>query len=672
MESIDSLISDLINAFDEYEDDPISLAASIEMHSDQLNSDGKTSDKEKFLEALLKEIKSHPQIAAKISWDLPKEIFKFFTVTDIDINQRLGYSVIISLVMKCFNEISLSGNPKDCLLTGCEILSGLSLENENLSLGMTQDSNKKTSTGPQYAQVDTKKYYMERTPADFFVTIKMHILFELIGTTLKRINTIYPSKYLRLATSSMLQFVRVNSEGLYDIRIVMRRLYGFCRGYISPEHDVINTDENIEQRGKIAQEELEEITRNEEVLQAKILRNFCTAGLQTCLKATNDKSDAYYYHKLLQTECQLSAFYKDLVEINSRFYNLALSFDIDTKEEFLHVLEESSSIYKGVPKVVGKGQNGDIIKQVVHKLSYSYELQKITKEKGLYVDPFGIVLLSAFHYMETGNHLYPEIHVQDAIYLYLRCVTPSFYSDFYTNLSVEGVARYWLWVSITRSPSITLKEEISELPEALLSVFLETLLLKNCTQNSEETRMITFTLLTRLSCLVPEEIAFEFLSESLASCPYPHGKSCALGILKDLMSKNQIHADKADDSLSQVTEQVMNLSISVSGNRTPKNKTITDERPYIRITDERMTIVHRMAMADVEKVNDSKVRRSDLILIINYLEYFIGLCHKWDKKLLLNFSHEVGVNLSGYSHDSDLQKKLLSLNKHLDELISEK
>ena len=235
MANVNDIIADLVNAFDEYSDDSVSLTAILEMYIDQINMDGEIDDKEQFLTALLGLMKDHPDVVARISWDFPKEILKFLTTANVDVTKRLGYSVIISLVMKCFNEIAFSAEPKECLLTGCELLSNLSLENENIELEMEQGDHTNSKGQTHYSSAEIGKYHAERTPADFFVSVKMYILFELIGTTLQRIPTLNPSKYLGLATSAMIRFIKANCDGINDVRIVMRRIFSFCRNYVPPD-----------------------------------------------------------------------------------------------------------------------------------------------------------------------------------------------------------------------------------------------------------------------------------------------------------------------------------------------------------------------------------------------------------------------------------------------------
>ncbi|MCG4627884.1 hypothetical protein L0N15_17580, partial [Anaerostipes hadrus] len=73
------------------------------------------------------------------------------------------------------------------------------------------------------------------------------------------------------------------------------------------------------------------------------------------------------------------------------------------------------------------------INQLVYELSYAYQIKKLADEKNLELDQYGVVILSAIHYSKNGTHLLPQIDIQSAIYLYLRCTTASLFSEIYEN-----------------------------------------------------------------------------------------------------------------------------------------------------------------------------------------------------------------------------------------------
>lgn len=77
------------------------------------------------MDALLKILKDNPVTLKEIGWDLPKGLLQFFSRKNINVNIHLVFSPLVSSVMECFNELAINGNPKECLLTACELVSTL-------------------------------------------------------------------------------------------------------------------------------------------------------------------------------------------------------------------------------------------------------------------------------------------------------------------------------------------------------------------------------------------------------------------------------------------------------------------------------------------------------------------------------------------------------------------
>ena len=122
-ESIDteSIYAKLTRAFEEQKEDPVTLVTIIDMYGQEINEDGSIDEKNKYLEHLCSLLNDNPHILREISWDLPKGLLEFLSLENIDVHKRLADSSIVSNVMKCFNEIAINGNPKECLLAACEL-----------------------------------------------------------------------------------------------------------------------------------------------------------------------------------------------------------------------------------------------------------------------------------------------------------------------------------------------------------------------------------------------------------------------------------------------------------------------------------------------------------------------------------------------------------------------
>ncbi|GAV52925.1 hypothetical protein ZYGR_0AI02070 [Zygosaccharomyces rouxii] len=637
MEDIDTICENLEKAFTEQKDDPVTLATIIDMYVVQVNDEGNNNNREQFLSKLLDQLKSSPEVVTEIGWDLPRGLLKFYNNKNIEVDARLNSNPLVGLVMRCFSEVALSGNPKECLLTGCELLSELTTARINEQLledkGEQEEEDGKDEKKTD-EDVERNSELPHRDPVEFFLYLHSYVLFELIQTALKRIASLYPSKFLGMAVSAIYKFVRNNIDDVYNTAFMLRRIYTFCRGYIPPD-----IPKQLLENTKLEKKELDKITEDESLLQGQLLRSLSTFAVGECLKNKASRLDLEYFHHLRNTEFQLAENDEELVAIAKRFYQLMFSFDLDIKEQFLSFIEETKGIYKALPpdSEIPNDEARRAIGQVVYQLSYTYQLQKLTKLKHLELDSIGIFILSGLHYQETQKHLHPEISIKDAVYLYIRCTTPSLFSNNYNNVYVGGTARYWVWVAITNNNVKKLREELSELPSYIRTVFLQMVLIQSCNQPNDKTRMISFTLLTRIMCLMPEDTSFEFVLDTLLTCPFTHAKIAVLGILKDLMLRNC-------QSKQSLEEQFSNMNLE-SKDSTKKGTSTSPPslppRPYIDVNEDRMASIHSSAMI---AFHDGKTKGKDKhILILNFLNFFNGLSQKWNKNLLKVVHKEIAL-----------------------------
>ncbi|QLG74321.1 hypothetical protein HG535_0G02050 [Zygotorulaspora mrakii] len=694
MESIDLVCGNLVKAFTDQGDDPVSLVTIIEMYIEQVDSEGTIKEKAKFLECLLSQLQANPKIVGEIGWDLPKGLLSFLSAKNVNYHRKLSTEVLVTLIMACFNEIALFGNPKECLLVGTQLLSELSVidiafnleddrdkhkecndqnsdsenfngENTNSSSQSTVDdltptqSSREAFTNEEIQQdLDTSNSdkNIERNPAEFFFGLQSYILFELIQTVLRRISTLYPSKFLGMAVSAIVKYMKVNIEELEDTNIVLRRVYTLCRVYVPS-----NAPGDIKKDGKLSSQELEKIQEDELALQRKLLCSLCTFGIGYALKTVPLRSDIQYYSSLTGASLDHPQFYQSTAEICLRYFQLALSFDIDVKESLLEFIKETRNIYRSLPpdSLIVNEEARSAISQVIYQLSYTYQLQKLAKCKDLILDSNGVFILSALHQEATGKTLFREIRIQDAVCLYLRCTTPQLFSEEYTNLAAETAARYWLWVAITNSSFKEMKDGLNELPSYLNTVFLQMYLMRNCNQVNEQMRMVNVTLLTRILCLMPEEISFSFAVDTLLTCPYAHAKLIILGILKDLMLKTC-------QCKEGVTSEMEKLNISAKGAE-QKESNISlappppPPRPYILLNEHRMASMHSLAMLVVQNAKKEDSEKDDLILLLTYINFFIALKSKWNSGLLTVIHSEIQDAFAA-KDDETKEVKLIKLS----------
>lgn len=615
---------DLASAFTIYKDDPVALMAQLEVEVREVNrQDVPKSEKESYLRQLKGLLETHHQIVGKIGWDLMRQLLEFFelenvSVVDVD---SLRKDPIIKLTMRCFNIIALHGDPKECLLSACTLLSKLSVKSEQKN--------------PQLKEAE-----------GMLGSIKIHILMEMIGATFRRISTVYPSKYLGQIVSAIEQLNLRNAEYFDDVILVLRRVQTFIRDYMPPDvpEDIL---ERVDANGSpiFTEEKLAEIRERENKLQAVLLRSLCTSTLAQSTKGPNMKSEFKYFYQLTNKPFELTGFYPHYFELQSRFYNTILSLDVDLVQEFNNLLAESRRIYQAIPddKDITTEEAHGIITQFIFKLSYIYRIQKLASEKEVQMNPEGILSLSAVHYLETDRHLVEKIPLDDAIYLYLAYATPPLYSKVYDRPHVEGAARYWLWIAITRNSYQELVDQISSIKLSIVKVFLQTLLLRACRIAIDELRMINNTLIMRVLCLLPEDIVYEFIHNTLVSFPYPHGKSSALVFLKDLILSPNPHREANTD----IAEELSHLKLNEDNEVSPVPK----HAPYIELTRSRMKDIYTLAIDAIKVASQPDAIQTDINLVASYLNFMHTFRDVWNKKEISRVDRKAFPILSKESRD---------------------
>lgn len=670
MLNIKKICKELEEAVEGDDVDPVEIMTLIEIFVDRVNTKSVSLlQKRLFLLTIVDVFQKQKKVMALIGWDLAIQLMKFVKRDNIDIHGNLGYGPIATAIILGFNAIAIEGLPKETLDTGCELLSSLNYDEEVAKYEDDGEDEKEKDKDGSGDEEDDDEYetetddeddgttdlpnpmvYYDRVPGDFFIGFKVYVLFEMISASFKRISTLYPSKYLALIVSATEQMVRQTATRIQDPNLLLRRIHNFCISYVP--HDIpkdvlakVGTDEE----GALTQEQLDEIVKEENKAQVMLLRRLCTFSIVNCLQGVAMGSETKYFMNVSKQSYETPEFYKSTFELQSRFYNLALSYDIDIEKEFLEVVKESRRIYQALPKDkdITSADARNAISNVAFKLSYSYNIQKMVHQKHVCLSPEGIVALSAVHYLEYDELLVPKFRLDDAIFLFLNFSTRSFYSPVFENLNIQGSTRYWLWVSLTNNTCPELREQLSSISDYLVKVFLKTILLKTCVESSSLQRMVSFTLLTRLLCLAKEDLAFEFIVETLEDFPYPHGKSAVLVTLSDLIMKTKKETPVAKASVTandathadELTDQLNNLSIK--------------ESSYIHMNEGRMEKITSLALEAIDIASKADRKQTDVNLVINYGDFFKSVKSKWIKTLLAAFETQLASAYEGLMKTQD-------------------
>lgn len=643
-ESIETICKSLVRAFQEEKDDFVSLVTIIDMYNEQVNSGKSIKEKERYLDALLKILKDNPVTLKEIGWDLPKGLLQFFSRKNINVNKHLVFSPLVSSVMDCFNELAINGNPKECLLTACELVSTLHIvltetgdsdeENEDLNDSNRNDASNITDElsviTPEIGQ------YMAKNTVEFIPNLKIYVLFEFMSLLLKRVDTLYPSKFLAMVTSAIIKYVTTNVQAMDDPHFILRIVYKFCTNYSPAQPSVSLTD-------GISTNDLEKIRDDESALQKKLLANLSVFVISNCLKNHSGNIDKIYFKTLMHKKTDENEIDASVLQTCHQYYEYVTSLDVHMKELLEKCLVESRSIYNSLlmNPAASTPEFKEEINQLVYEVSYAYQIKKLADEKSLELDQYGVVILSAIHYSKNGTHLLPQIDIQSAIYLYLRCTTASLFSEIYENKFLESSVRYWLWVSTTETSTEKIKCALQELPGHITTAFLQMLLMKTCNEFNNDTKLTEITLLRRILCLMPESTSFTFIFETLLHCPYITAKIAVLDILRDMMIRSPEAANR-DETVGLIEQQ----NSGNTANSVPIMPTLPP-RPYITINEDRMASIHSIALICFSAAKQKKRTQGDLLLVLTYMKFFVSLRNKWDLGLLTLINKEISESFQG-------------------------
>lgn len=647
----EEVIELLQKAFDENRDDPVSLMTIIEMYGNEFDEDGSSQDIEVFLTQLADLLKSNSAIVKEIGWDLPKLLLQFFAAKNISTADKLENNQIIISVIKCINEVAQNGNPKECLLTCSDILNELSFskEEEDESVGKEENDERADEEENDKTEISHFKNNAE-LQSDFIPNMKIYVLFQFITKILMNIETLYPSKFLVIFVSSVIKCFKINQNLIENAEFLLTRIYEFAINY---KPHFIEFSSKLE----ISQKEYENIVADEKLLVDKLIKQLVTLSLSVVLKNMPLDLDLIFYKNISASNSEFDLRNGWLENIAMKFITLVYGLEINMADEFTRYLNEIEVIYKPIcdGKKAARQDVEDSENQAIYQLSYTYSMNKQLKKQELELDPYGITILSGLYYIEENKHLISRISIKNAIYLYLSTSTASLFSENFNHKAVEGIGRYWLWVAVTTIPSLKLKESFEQIPTVVSKTFLQMLLLKNCLQTNNGIRNITFTLLTRILCLLPENVSFEFIIDTLLTCPYTNAKIVMLKILKDLLQKSSSTITDEDQNIAELEDGIKYINIG-----TEKRPPTLPSRPYITLDEDKMASLHSLVLSCIEQVFIAKepdMKRYQSLLLC-YMNFFVSLRFKWNKDLLHDLMTTVNEKLASKTEDYKEQNEL--------------
>lgn len=536
----------------------------------------------------------------ELVWGLPKVLLgeiRETCVSDVE---------FMDAIKKCLAKIAQLGDHDEILLFATELLQKCKVSEIDIYAEEEEEDN-------QLAL----RVFEEKVK----LLLSLYIIpgLENIGNT---------SRFLATTVSSLMQLLvnNLNSQD-YDVSDTLLEIVAFFYDNYSLSES--NTgDQKADERYMID----------------KILVSFWTYAINLCLK---NKQCFAEIHQLSQVQ-KLARLVEGIDTIDSRYVDKCKKIidisekklKIDLVKQFHECIYETSNIYINLPRETD-GKVTNELTEEVYQMSYINGLTMMeTRQTKLMIDPTGALGLTSIYYI-SNDKLPPQISfgINDAILLYIRFASASLYSSSFHNTFIEGLCRFYLWNGIINSNDNTLlfKKTIELVPSYMLKIFLQLLLLKTCTESNNSQKRMNLSLISHILAFCNDSLAFDFILDTLLSCPYLEAKIAVAGLLKDLMSKNS-------------TEFKLGSKETLSDENAPPP---LPDRPPIPVDEHRIASIHtlvKMCIEDTNKPTNNKTQ-GNLILLQYFMNLLITLHKQWDTVLLKEINEDIEKQFNNRTND---------------------
>lgn len=540
-----------------------------------------------LLELVIETLNKDDELMEEIGWDLPAMVFPFVD-QDWPLNVSLKKQPFIKVFWKFCDLMARKGQPKELLLSCCELLSTLEDPIE-----ITRE------TIPEELSELDRLAFAEQ-PLKCF-SLKFHALLQIITSCLVRNETIYPSKFLSKVVVSIINFYKI-APNISHHNIVVRRIHGFIRDYVPPNIPAGALEESTE-------EVLMQLSEDEAYLQRKLLifllaltaENFYKANAGFMIQRIYPKFSVRGSHSQIQPT----------VELSSLLYALAVSLDLDIPGLLYREVKSMNEAFDC--KTNGELKTSEeIFKHVIDVYNCTYLREK--SPSTLPISPSTLLCLFIHgKYIENAKCKVPgELNVMEIIKFQLQLFLPYTIDPKLSNISSVFCSIVWL-MSIIQNDIPKCHELLSN-PENKLLINTSLQSVSGVLINSGYVSLRKFLLvyLVKILKTLPEEQSWEFIFDSLIECPYESFVIDSINILKDLIKKDRYSVDELITSINGVKiEETPSLPP-----RSPKK--------FITFNDERKSEIIKLFDVEIGQVFDNGKRfqskkANKLLSYINFI-----------------------------------------------------
>ncbi|QPG73975.1 hypothetical protein FOA43_001291 [Brettanomyces nanus] len=508
----------------EQKTDVVSFCTILDVY---LNDLSVYSDEQKYqlMDKLTEIFEGNHKLLHDVSWDL---LPVFVSFLNADYNPSAGGLRQSPSIMKFMNLcelLALYGEPKELLLACCDRMESIKPR--------TAEDFKGSSEFPLNVINDD---YFRRC------VVEIHSLFEICSSCLRRNTTLRPSKFLGVAVTSLIKFLKTPSDPARYL-VIVRRFYTFIRDYTPPDlPEKLPAD--------FEESELPRLVADENYLQRKLLELLFSFVVEYMTKNLGGSLVALLVSGFPQEYVSRDA---PRLEFIGRFVTLGLSMDLQFDELLQQQLEDAETLFAGTRKLQ---TSDDVFAAVIE--GYNKDMKRDTRK--LSMCPSSIVILYTYGVFVCKEQFSRSpLEVIPLIKLQLKLFVPFSIRPQLVHNAAVVCSMILTLEALEKDPQRSRSQLADPANELLLLTYLQNLSVLCMNSGNVVVVQFFYRFLVELLLNSTDKIAYGFLLDTIRNCPLHDLQARCVTILRDMMRREKVPA--AGKDFNRTVDGLKSLSV---------------------------------------------------------------------------------------------------------------